>query len=164
MEWIRPVIRWIILMLLQVLLINNLQFFGLCHPYIYIFSLLVLPITLPRWADLLLGACMGLIMDVFCNSLGVHMAACTLIMFLRSYFLNLLVPNQERMIGEIGIHDMGVAAFVKYVLIMVPIYHIVVFSLAAWSTQLIWLVLLETVVSSLVSCVLLIGGGLVRNR
>ena len=61
-------------MVLQVLLINRLQLGGVCHPFIYILPLLTMPITLPRWADMLIGLAAGLLMDVFCNSLGVHAA------------------------------------------------------------------------------------------
>ena len=75
MVWIKQTGRFLLLLLLQVLLINNLQFLGVCHPYIYIFSLLVMPITLPRWADMLIGGVVGLILDMFCNSLGVMLAA-----------------------------------------------------------------------------------------
>ena len=40
--------------------------------------LLMMPITLPHISDMLIGAMVGLVMDIFCNSLGVHMGACIL--------------------------------------------------------------------------------------
>lgn len=164
MDWIKQIIRWGILMLLQVLLINNLHFFNLCHPYIYIFSLLVFPVTLPRWTDMLIGIGVGLIMDVFCNSLGVHMASCVLLMFLRPYLLHLLTTNQERIIGEINISNIGEITFIKYAVILTTIFHLLIFSLTVWSIRLWWFVLLETVVSTLVCCIIIIGYDFIRNR
>ena len=67
MDWTKQIVRYIVVMMLQVLLFDQLQLWGACHPYIYILCLLMLPITLPRSADLLIGAAVGLIMDIFCQ-------------------------------------------------------------------------------------------------
>ena len=83
MDAINHVIRFLVVMLLQVLLINNLQLLGVCQPFIYIVFLMMLPKTMPHWVDMLIGLIIGFILDIFCNSLGVHMAACVLIMFLK---------------------------------------------------------------------------------
>ena len=69
-------------MVLQVLLINRLQLGGVCHPFIYILPLLTMPITLPRWADMLIGLAAGLLMDVLqlvgCAHRGMyHADVCT---------------------------------------------------------------------------------------
>jgi len=144
-------------MLLQVLLFNQLQFFGVCHPYIYIVCLLMMPITLSHNADLLIGAAAGLIMDIFCNSLGVHMAACTLIMLIRPYLIGAIVNDKDRLNEQITLRAIGLEALVKYVVIMVMLHHLVVFTLAAWSWTHMGFVLLETLVSSMVTILLIIG-------
>ena len=71
MLWLRQIGQWLVAMVLQVLLINRLQLGGVCHPFIYILPLLMMPITLHRWADMLIGLAAGLLMDVFCTP-GVH--------------------------------------------------------------------------------------------
>ena len=88
MDWTKQFIRYVVVMLLQVLLFDRLQLGGVCHPYIYVLCLLMFPITLPRSVDMLLGAAVGLIMDICCNSLGIHIAACVLLMFIRPYLLD----------------------------------------------------------------------------
>ena len=65
MDWTKQIGRYAIVMLLQVLLFNQLQLFGVCHPYIYVMCLLMMPITLPHSVDMVIGAVVGLIMDVF---------------------------------------------------------------------------------------------------
>ena len=164
MVWIKQTGRFLLLLLLQVLLINNLQFLGVCHPYIYIFSLLVMPITLPRWADMLIGGVAGLILDMFCNSLGVHIAACIMLMYVRPYLIGAYVSDRERLTDEIDVRSIGVVNFVKYTILLVLLHHTMVFFLTAWSMQHFWFTLLEVVVSSIVSILLIIGADLLRNR
>lgn len=164
MAWIRQIGRFVLLLLLQVLLINNLQFLGVCHPYIYILCLLMMPITLPRWADMLIGAFVGLVVDIFCNSLGVHIAACVLLMYVRPYLIDAYVSDRERLIGDIDTQSIGVPDFIKYIVILVLLHHTMVFFLTAWSFSHFWFTLLEIVVSSAVSIVLIIGYDLMKNR
>lgn len=157
MDWTKQIGRYIVVMLLQVLLFDQLQLFGVCHPYIYILCLLMMPITLQHSLDMIIGAVVGIIMDVFCNSLGVHMAACILLMFLRPYVLGAVVSDKDRLNEQINLRTIGMEAFVKYVVILVVIHHLTVFMLAAWSWSHIGFVLIETVVSSLVTGLVIIG-------
>ena len=157
MDWTKQLIRYIIVMVLQVLLFNQLQLWGVCHPYIYVLCLLMMPITLPHSASMLVGAGAGLIMDVFCNSLGVHTAACILLMFIRPYLIGLIVNDKDRLNEQISLRAIGMEALIKYVVIMVVIHHLTVFLLAAWSWQHIGFVLMETFVSSLITISIIIG-------
>ncbi len=157
MDWTKQLIRYIIVMLLQVLLFNQLQLWGACHPYIYVLCLLMMPITLSHSASMLIGAIVGLIMDVFCNSLGVHMAACILLMFIRPYLIGLIVNDKDRLNEQISLRAIGMEALIKYVVILVLIHHLTVFMLAAWSWQHFGFVLLETLVSSMITISIIIG-------
>ena len=157
MDWTKQLIRYIVVMLLQVLLFNQLQLWGACHPYIYVLCLLMMPITLSHSASMLIGAIVGLIMDVFCNSLGVHMAACILLMFIRPYLIGLIVNDKDRLNEQISLRAIGMEALIKYVVILVLIHHLAVFMLAAWSWLHFGFVLLETVVSSMITIIIIIG-------
>jgi rod shape-determining protein MreD len=61
---------FILLILLQVLLLNNIQFSGYVNPYVYIMFILLLPIEIPSWLLLLLSFVTGLIIDFFTGSPG----------------------------------------------------------------------------------------------
>ena len=164
MDWTKQLGRYIIVMLLQVLLFDQLQLWGACHPYVYVLCLLMLPITLPHSVDMVLGAAVGVVMDVFCNSLGVHMAACILLMFIRPYVIGAIVSDKDRLNEQISLHAIGMEAMIKYVVILVLIHHLTVFTLAAWSWQHIGFVLLETVVSSIVTILLIMGYNALRDK
>lgn len=164
MDWTKQIGRYALIMLLQVLLFNQLQLWGACHPYIYILCLLMMPITLPHAADMLIGAAAGLIMDVFCNSVGIHMASCILIMFLRPYLLGEIVNDKDRLNEQISLHTLGMETFVRYVAFLVVIHHLCVFALAAWSWTHILFVLLETTVSSTITFLIILGYNALRYR
>ncbi len=164
MNWSKQIGRYIIVMLLQVLLFDQLQLWGACHPYIYILCLLMMPINMPSIVEMLLGAGAGLVMDVFCNSLGVHMAACILIMFIRPYLIGTIVNDKDRLTEQISLRVIGMEALIRYVVTLVLIHHLMVFLLAAWSWQHIGFVLLETVVSSSITIVVIVGYNILKYR
>jgi rod shape-determining protein MreD len=157
MEWSKQIVRYVLVMMLQVLLFDQLQLFGVCHPYIYILCLLMMPITLSHSADMLIGAAVGLVMDVFCNSLGIHMASCILLMFIRPYLLGAIVSDKDRLNEQICLRALGIEALIKYVVILVVIHHLTVFMLAAWSWAHIDFVLMETLVSGFITSAIIIG-------
>ena len=164
MEWTKQIGRYLLIMVLQVLLFDQLQLWGACHPYIYVLCLLMMPITLPQSADMLIGAFAGFIMDIFCNSLGVHMAACILLMYIRPYLIGVIVNDKDRLNEQISLHAIGMEALLKYTVIMVLIHHLTVFSLAAWSWSHMGFVLLETIVSSTITILLVIGYNVLRYK
>ena len=164
MDWIKQIGRYILVMLLQVLLLDQLQLWGACHPYVYILCLLMMPITLPHSVSMVIGAAVGLVMDIFCNSLGVHTAACILLMFIRPYLIGVIVNDKDRLNEQISLRAIGMEALIKYVVILVLIHHLTVFLLAAWSWAHIGFVLLETLVSSLITISLIIAYNALRYK
>ncbi|MCR5532522.1 MAG: hypothetical protein K6F10_01415 [Paludibacteraceae bacterium] len=164
MDWTKQIGRYILVMLLQVLLFDQLQLLGVCHPYIYILCLMMMPVTLPHNVDMIIGALVGVVMDIFCNSLGVHTAACILIMFIRPYIISSMVNDIDRLNEAISMHVLGVENMIKYVLILVFVHHAVVFLLAAWSWSHIGFVLIETVVSGIITSFIIIGYNILRYR
>lgn len=164
MDWTKQIIRYIVVMALQVLLFNQLQLAGVCHPYIYILCLLMMPTTLPPIIEMLIGAAVGLAMDACCNSLGIHMAACVLIMLWRPYLIGRMVNDKERLTEEISMHSLGFEAMLKYTVLLVVVHHLTVFLLASWSWSHIGFALLETLVSSILTILIILGYNLVKYR
>lgn len=162
MQWIRQIVKWFLLVLLQVLIFNNLHLFGLCHPFIFILFLLEMPL-LPRWAEMLVGAVTGLMMDIFCNSPGVHMAACTAVCYLRPLLLPRLVQNAERITDKVTPLSIGLNEYLRMICIMVPLYHVLVFVLEAWSLHHFGSLLTQILLSALISLLLMIGYALCRR-
>lgn len=164
MEWIKQFIRLIALMLIQVLILNQLQFFGICHPYVFILFILMMPISLPRQVELVVAAVVGLIMDLFCNSLGIHMAACVLIAFLRRVMIRNIVMDDTRLMGEINSISLGCLGFFKYAAVLILIYHTMAVMLTAWSFANVGLNILQILLSSLLCGLMIIGYDVLKSK
>ena len=163
MEWIRQIGRLVLLLALQVLLFNHLQIAWLGFPMVYVLFPINLPAQLPRWWEMLIGFVVGLLMDVWFNSLGVHIAACVAVGFLRPLLLGNLVQEIERVKDNVCSRSIGRAEYIKCAVILVVIHHFIVFSLEAWSLQNWWIVLLQTVVSSVMTLAVILGYDFLRK-
>lgn len=157
MQVISNILRFALCLLLQMLLFNRLWLFGVCHPYVYILCLLALPITLPRWAEMLIGAATGLVMDAICSSPGVHMAACALLSYLRPTLIISLLQEPERVVQDINSAVIGRTEYLKVVVLLTLVHHTAVFLLDAWSVTALWLTLLRIALSSAVTILLLLS-------
>lgn len=163
MEWIRQIGRLVLLLALQVLLFNHLQIAWLGFPMVYVLFLINLPAQLPRWGEMLIGFAVGLLMDVWFNSLGVHIAACVAVGFLRPLLLGNLVQEIERVKDNVCNRSIGRVEYIKCAVILVVIHHFIVFALEAWSLQNWWIVLLQTIVSSMMTLTVILGYDFLRK-
>lgn len=148
MEWIKQIVCALVVVLLQVLLFDHLQIAGWGYPMVYILFLMNLPVQIPRWAEMLIGACVGLVMDIWNSTLGVNMAACIAFSFLRPIFLTNIVQDLERVKGEVCSRSIGRSEYIRSMMILTVVHHLMVFSLEAWSLQNWWMILLQTLISS----------------
>ena len=150
------IIRFIVLVLLQVLVINHILLGGYVHPYIYLIFIMLLPFNIPNWQLLILGFLLGLTVDMFTGTPGLHAGATTLMAFCRPSIIKLVSGNQkfenvyEPNLGQID----GMWMF-RYVLCMVFVHHFALFFLESFSFRLIGQVLLRILLSVPVSIFLI---------
>jgi len=164
MIWIENILRFLAVFLLQILLINNLHFLGIVDPCIYILFLLVLPADTNKMLQLGIGFLTGLVLDIFCNSMGVHTLACTTMMFARPYLIGRLVQEDERLVGTITANTLGWETFIKYVIFFTLGHHTLVFLLSAFTFHAFWLTLIQIIVSSLLTIGLILGWEIIRKK
>lgn len=115
------------LVLVQVLILNQVQFNGFFNPYVYILFVILLPLSTPRYAVLILGFLLGLVIDIFSNSLGVHSAATVFIAYLRPLVIRLISNREEDRNDYPGLHQNSLVWFVRYVSVMVVLHHFLLF-------------------------------------
>ncbi len=133
---LKNIIRFVVLVLLQVLVINNIDFNGYIYPAFYVYFILVLPFETPGWLLLTSAFLLGLSVDFFTNSLGVNAAASVLVAFLRPSVIRLLKSKKEYEPGITpGIRDLGFRWFFLYALILILIHHTALFFLEVFSLQ-----------------------------
>ena len=66
--------RFILLLAAQILIFNNMDFLGYINPYPYILFIILYPVNGNKTGLLIASFFLGLILDMFCNSGGVHAA------------------------------------------------------------------------------------------
>ena len=77
------IFRFVVLIVLQILLLNYVNFGGYVIPFVYILAVLMLPTRVGNIPLLLIAFASGVLVDVFCNIPGFHAFCCTLMAFLR---------------------------------------------------------------------------------
>jgi rod shape-determining protein MreD len=94
------------------------------------------------------------VIDAFSNTWGIHAMGTTLIAFLRPYIFRIVATQEELDKVMPRFRTMGIN-YAKYVIFMVFIHHLTLFSLEAFSFKYFGIVLLKTLVSSLITLVLI---------
>lgn len=117
-------IRWILLILIQVGLLNNIGLWGLINPFIYIFFVLMLPIATPRSLLMLLAFGTGLVIDVASNTGGLHAMSATLIAFLRPWWIKMIFEKSKYIdIKNFKIEETDTTSFILYSSLLIFIHH-----------------------------------------
>jgi rod shape-determining protein MreD len=125
---IQRILLFILLVLLQIWLFNNIHLFGVATPFAYLYFTLKLPVKMNRNIVLMLSALMGLIIDLFGSTLGLNMFVMVIIGFLRFYLLKLFAPRDVFEDYAPSFETLGNFMFVRYVgtlaLIHIIILHL----------------------------------------
>lgn len=127
------ILAFIVLALVQVFILNKIHLFGYATPLLYLYFILTLGQGVTRNQLMLLAFVLGLVIDVFSNTFGIHAAASTLVAFLRPALIRLFFLRDEGEPFTPGIRAMGGGAFARYALLATLIHHTVVFCLEYFS-------------------------------
>ena len=88
--------RFILLLLVQGLLLINVNIFGgFGHVNLYVLVILLLPIKSPRLLDMVIAFALGLGVDMFYNSPGLHASALVFTAFVRPLVIRILTPRDD---------------------------------------------------------------------
>jgi rod shape-determining protein MreD len=148
----RNILRFVLVIIFQVLVMDNVMINGYMVPYMYLLFILLMPFETPRWIVLLSAFALGLGIDLFEHTPGMHTAACVLAGFARPYFLGLLAPRDGYEPDTFPrIYYYGFTWFLKYALLMVLLHHLLLFYLEVFQLQKFLPTLLRVFLSSLLS-------------
>lgn len=162
----RYLFSFLLLILLQVLLLNNLHLSVYINPYLYILFILILPFETPNSILLILGFITGITVDIFASSAGVHASASVFLAFVRPYLLNFIAPRDGYEFGlRPHVKHMGWSWFLTYAGISIILHHFFLFYVEAFSFDNFFLTLIKVILSSFFTLVLiLVSELLIYNR
>jgi cell shape-determining protein MreD len=120
--------RFIGLLVLQIFLMDQINFLGYINPMIYILFIFLYPFDNNRLLFLILAFLLGLVMDTFQDTGGAHAAACVTLTFVRPYLLK-LVYGESYVMKNIKVLTTGVDRILLLLCLCVVIHHLVFYSL-----------------------------------
>lgn len=155
-NWVKQIISFVLLILLQVLVLNHISFLNYATPFLYIYFILKLPVGLNRNITILFAFLMGLMVDVFCNTLGQNAAATVFAAFLCQPVQRLFFTREDFEQSIPQLSTLG-PAFLKYVCTIVFIHHVLLISLSSFSYLDFLTILFRIFSSSVLTCLLIFG-------
>lgn len=161
---VREIVMFVVLILLQVLIFSNIDYMGYICPYIYILFILSLPIGFNIYASMGLAFLLGLIIDMFSNTPGVHIAATVAVAFSRDYWFNFVMPHNELGAVEPSLGRLPVTSFLKYTVGLVLMHHLILFFAEAWTFTAAWFTFLKAVMNTIITMLLILCYYLISKR
>ncbi len=149
-EVVRNSIRFVLLVLLQVLIVQNIHLGAYVILFPYILFILLLPFETPKLLVMLIAFFTGLVIDMFYDTAGIHAAVCTLIGYSRHYVLKVLSPREGYDAGQSPtIQSMGAVWFITYSATIIFIHHLFFFYLEIFRFSEFFTTLLRVFLSTI---------------
>lgn len=155
--YIRNILRFITVILIQVLILDHIQLGGYMNPYFYVIFIVLLPFETPRWLLLTLAFMLGLCIDLFNGTPGMHAAASVFMAFVRPFILSNFSPRDGYESGTFPrVHYYGLDWFTKYALILVLAHHFFLFFTESLHFSDLFFNLLRIILSTLLTTVIIV--------
>lgn len=143
--YLRNFLRYLLLVGVQTLLLNKLFLrwwanpagFPTFVPYVYPLFILLLPISTPIWFVLSSGFVLGITIDMFMDSGGIHAAACVFMAFCRILVLKTILPRKLYEYRNLSpsVKTMNWVPFMTYAAILLFLHHCTFLLIQIWSLK-----------------------------
>jgi rod shape-determining protein MreD len=164
-EIIRNIIRFVTLVLVQVLIVKNIELGRFINPFVYVLFLIILPFETPKWSLLFIGFILGITIDMFYDTAGIHAAACVVMAYIRPGILKLFSPRDGYESGtQPTVQYLGVPWFLSYAVILVLAHHFVLFYLEIFRFSEFFSTFFRAVISALSTMILIVAIQYLFNR
>ena len=155
-------LRFIIVVFIQVFLLKNINLYNLSTPYFYILFILLLPFEVPNILLFVLAFLLGITIDAFYDTPGLHAAACVLLAFVRILFISITVQKEGfDNEPEPTLSIMGFRWFFTYTAILTVVHHFFLFNLEFFNLSAIEFTLSRVLLSSSFTVLLILISGLI---
>lgn len=123
---------FVVLIITQVIVFNHLVLLGVAVPFVFIYAILKLPVSLNVNWVMTLAFILGLSVDIFSDTIGMNSLACTVFAVLRLPVIRLYFPREEDMTDpEPSLQSLGPSIYMKYLATMSLLYSILFFIIEA---------------------------------
>jgi len=161
---IKNTILFIGLILFQVIVLNNVLFWGYINPLLYILFVILYPLKRDRSVFLLLSFLLGLSIDFFADSGGTNAAATLFIAYIRLPLLKGLLRKQEIDFPVFNINKLPFLRLLSFIVILTFSHHLIIFSLEYFKLNAIVTIFSRTFLTSIFTIILLIFSLLIMDK
>lgn len=127
------IIRFLVLIAMQVFLFKNIGYYNLASPFPYILFIFLLPTGMPNFVLFTVAFLTGLSVDVFYDTLGVNAAACVALAAYRVFFMKITIENDMDTFITPILGEMNFKWFLSYTFFGTLIHHFVLVLLETFS-------------------------------
>jgi rod shape-determining protein MreD len=153
------------LVFVQVFLLKNITLYNLATPYLYILFILLLPFETPNILLFALAFIMGITIDAFYDTPGLHAASSVVLAFVRILFISITVQKEGfDNEPEPTLSIMGFRWFFTYAVVLTFIHHFFLFILEAFNFSELEYTLSRVLLSSIFTVFLMVLSGLLFFR
>ena len=150
------IVRFVLLALAQVFIFNKVQVSGYINPQVYVLFILMLPYEITGFWLLSMAFMMGLTVDFFMMTPGMHAAASVILAFMRPGVIRLVGKKDDLEPWQYpNIRDAGVMWFLAYMMILVFIHHFVLFFLEVARLNEFFMTLLKILINTVLTSVII---------
>ncbi|MBF2707910.1 rod shape-determining protein MreD [Flavobacterium soyangense] len=152
------IFRFILLLAVQIIIFNNMNFLGYISPYPYILFIILYPVNGNKSGLLVASFFLGLIMDMFSNSGGIHTTACVILAYYRPYLFKFSFGLSYEY-QTVKLNDEVTPERFSFILLSVLIHHFILFTLEAFKFSFILDILIRTILSTvftIIICIIII--------
>lgn len=152
------IFRFILLLLAQIIIFNNMNFLGYVSPFPYILFIILYPVNGNKYGLLLASFFLGITLDIFSNSGGIHAAASIILAYYRPYIFKFSFGVSYEY-QTVKLNDVLTPERFSFILISVLIHHIVLFVLETFKISFFWDTLVRIILSTtftIIICIIII--------
>ncbi|MFE3847313.1 rod shape-determining protein MreD [Flavobacterium sp. LB3P45] len=147
------IFRFVLLLAVQIIIFNNMNFLGYISPFPYILFIILYPVNGNKSGLLIASFFLGLIMDMFSNSGGIHTTACLVLAYFRPFIFKFSFGLSYEY-QTIKLNDVLTPERFSFILLSVLIHHLILFIFEAFQFSFILDILLRTLLSTVLTLLL----------
>lgn len=145
---ISNILSILFLLFLQIVLVSNFVLFDVSFCYIYVAAVLFLPMDWKPVPLMLASFIIGIMVDSFFESTGIHAGACILISYLRPWIMKWMTPIQSYD-NIVSFRELTLRWIFGFTLTQTLIHHFYLFWVDSSSLSSFGIMLIKVIASSL---------------
>jgi len=151
-------LMFVVMIAVQAVIFNHIVLYGLAIPFVFIYFIVKLPVSMSATKVIFLSFLLGTAMDVFQDTPGMCALACTCLGACRHAILRLFLPREDDIMHALpSIKAFGFGVFSRYVFTLTLLFCMLIFIIESFAFINLGIMLQRIVLSTLLTSLLLVA-------